>query len=134
MQPYGEGRAVVTVRQGRLGLRRQVIGWIAAYGLVLHTVLAGAVAAQFAVAAVAPGFELCVTHPDGGPAPAQGQHQHDQCVLHCAAFAGFATLVLALIAFVFPLRPIGYAPIRRAYRAPSSYCRAGLSRAPPLPA
>jgi hypothetical protein len=125
---------VVTKRQGRLGLRRQLIGWIAAYGLVLHAVLAGAVAAQFAVTAAAPGFELCVTHPDGGPAPAQGQHQHDQCVLHCAAFAGFAALALALIAFVFPLRPIAYEPRRRFHPAIGFLCRAGRSRAPPLPA
>ena len=79
-------------------------------------------------------FELCLTHPDGTAAPAQGQHQHDQCALHCAAAAGVAALAIALIALVFPLRPVGYVPVRRAYRALRSPCRAGLSRAPPLPA
>ncbi|MGB9369503.1 MAG: hypothetical protein WCE79_26195 [Xanthobacteraceae bacterium] len=113
---------------------RRLAGWIAAYAFVLHAVLAGMVATQLAAGKTAAGFELCVTHPDGTRAPAQGQHQHDQCALHCAAVAGFAALALALIALVFPLRPMGYMPIRRAYPAPSFLCRAGLSRAPPLPA
>jgi hypothetical protein len=132
---------VVAERRGRFGLGRQLVGWIAAYALVLHAVFAGMVATQLA-AKGAPGFELCFTHPDGArapaqdgmPAPAQGQHQHDQCALHCAAVAGFAALALVLIALVFPLRPIGFAPVRRSWRAPRSPCRAGLSRAPPLPA
>jgi hypothetical protein len=123
-------------------LGRRLAGWIAAYAFVLHAVLAGMVATQLAAGKTAAGFELCVTHRDGTrapaqdgmPAPAQGQHQHDQCALHCAAVAGFAALALALIALVFPLRPMGYTLIRRAYPAPSFLCRAGLSRAPPLPA
>jgi hypothetical protein len=122
-------------------LGRQLVGWIAAYAFVLQAVFAGMVATQLAAKGMA-GFELCITHPDGTralaqdgmPAPAQSQHQHDQCALHCAAVAGFAALALALIALVFPLRPVGHVPIRRFYRAPRSLCRAGLSRAPPLPA
>jgi hypothetical protein len=125
---------VVVGLRRRFGLGRQLVGWIAAYAFVLHAVFAGMVATKLAAGKGAAGFELCVTHPDGTPAPAQSQHQHDQCALHCAAVAGFAALALALIALVFPLRPIGYVPVRRSYRAPSSFCRAGLSRAPPLPA
>ena len=125
---------MVTKRRGRFGLGRQLVGWIAAYAFVLHAVLAGMVATQLAAGKGAAGFELCVTHPGGTPAPAQGQHQHDQCALHCAAAVGFAALALALIALVFPSRPIGRTPVRRSYRAPSLLCRAGLSRAPPLPA
>ena len=121
---------VVVGLRRRFGLGRQLVGWIAAYAFVLHAVFAGMVATKLAAGKGAAGFELCVTHPDGTPAPAQSQHQHDQC----AAVAGFAALALALIALVFPLRPIGYVPVRRSYRAPSSFCRAGLSRAPPLPA
>ena len=132
---------VVAGRRGRFGLGRQLVGWIAAYAFVLHAVFAGMVATQLAAGKGALGFELCITHPDGTralvqdgvPAPAHS-HQHEQCALHCAAVAGFAALALALIALVFPLRPIGYVPIRRSYRAPSLLCRAGLSRAPPLPA
>jgi hypothetical protein len=117
-----------------LGLGRRLIGWVAAYAFVLHAVFAGMVATQLAAGKGVAGFELCITHPDGTPAPAQGQHQHDHCALHCAAVVGFAALALALIALAFPLRPIGYVPVRRPYRAPRSLCRAGLSRAPPLPA
>jgi hypothetical protein len=133
---------VAAGRRGRFGLGRQLIGWIAAYAFVLHAVFAGMVATKLAAGKGAAGFELCITHPDGTPAPirdgvpapAQSQHQHDQCALHCAAVTGLAALALALIALVFPLRPVGYVPVRRSYRAPSSFCRAGLSRAPPLPA
>ena len=129
-----KGRVVVARQKARLGLGRQLIGWIAAYALVLQAVLAGAVVAQLAATSGAPGFEICVSHPDGSPAPAQGQHQHDQCALHCAAVAGFAPLALALIALIFPLRPVAYAPRRRVQPALRFLCRAGLSRAPPLKA
>jgi hypothetical protein len=125
---------VIGARRYRPGFGRRLIGWIAAYAFVLHAVLAGALVAQFAATSGAPGFEICVSHPDGVPAPAQGQHQHDQCALHCAAVAGFAPLALALIALIFPLRPVAYAPRRRFQPAPSLLCRAGMSRAPPLTA
>ena len=119
-------------RRGRLGLGRRLIGWIAAYAFVLHAVLAGAVVAQLAATAAAPQFELCLSHQGGAGAPAQGQHQHDQCALHCAASLGLATLALALIAFLFPLRPIAYASGPRFQAATRFPGRAGLSRAPPL--
>jgi hypothetical protein len=112
----------------------RLIGWIAAYAFVLHAVFAGAVVAQFAAGSPAPGFEICVDHPDGAGAPGQAQHQHDQCALHCAAVAGLTPLLLALIALVFPLRPVAYAPRRRPQPALSFLPRAGLSRAPPLTA
>jgi hypothetical protein len=113
-------------------LGRQLIGWLAAYALVLHAILAGAAGVQIAANA-APGFELCLSHPDGTSAPAQGQHEHDQCALHCAAFVGFAALAVALIAaLIFPLWPVAYARRRSFQRASSFLCRAGQSRAPPL--
>jgi len=117
----------------RMGAGRQLIGWIAAYAFVLHAVLAAALGAQIAAHAT-PGFELCLSHPDDTTAPAQGEHQHDQCALHCAAVAGFAALAVALIALVFPLRPIAYARRRSVHAGPRFLCRAGRSRAPPLPA
>jgi hypothetical protein len=118
----------------RSQLVRRLIGWIAAYAFVLHAVLAGAVVAQLAAAAPTSAFEICVDHPDGAGAPAQGQHQHDQCALHCAAVAGFAPLALALIALIFPLRPMTYAARRTPPRLTIFPSRAGLSRAPPLSA
>jgi len=89
---------------------------------------------QIAANAAAPGFELCLSHPHGAPTPADGEHQHDQCALHCAAIVGFAALALALIAFTFPLRPIAYARRRSFSPGVGFLRRAGLSRAPPLPA
>ena len=134
MRRATKGRVVVAKRRERLGLGRRLVGWIAAYAFVLHAVFAGAIIAQFAAGARTPGFEICVDHPDGAGAPAQGQHQHDQCALHCAAVTGLAPLALALIALIFPLRPFAYAPRRRSQPAASFPCRAGMSRAPPLTA
>lgn len=130
----GRAHGVTTIRRGRLGLGRRLVGWIAAYALVLHAVLAGAVGVQIAANATAPGFELCLFHADGASAPAQGEHAHDQCALHCAAVLGFAALALTLIAFVFPLHPIAYARRRSSVPQLRFLCRAGRSRAPPLPA
>lgn len=137
-----QGSRVTIKRRGRFGLGRQLVGWIAAYALVLHAALAGMVATQLAAGKGVAGFELCVTHPDGTralvqdgtPAPAQSQHQHDQCALHCATALGFAALALALIAVAFPLQPVGYVPVRRSSPLPTFLLRSGLSRAPPLPA
>ncbi len=121
-------------RSRRQGFGRQLVGWLAAYAFVLHAVLAGAVGVQIAANAAAPGFELCLSHPDGASTPADGEHQHDQCALHCVAIVGFAALAFALIAFTFPLRPIAYARWRSLSPGTGFLRRAGLSRAPPLPA
>jgi len=115
-------------------LGRRLIGWIAAYAFALHAVFAGAVIAQLAAGAPAAAFEICVDHPDGAGAPGQTQHLHDQCALHCAAIAGLAPLALALIALIFPLRPVTYRAPACFHLAPTFLCRAGRSRAPPLTA
>src|SRR5690349_1185861 len=134
MQPREVRRAVRQERRTRQGMGSRLIGWIAAYAFVLHAVFAGTVVAQLAAGAPAPGFEICVDHPDGAGAPGQAQHQHDQCAMHCAAVTGLAPLLVALIALVFPLRPIAYRSRRRAKLALAFLPRAGLSRAPPLTA
>ena len=116
-------------------LARRLIGWIAAYAFVLHVVFAGAVAAQLAAGAGAPGFEICLGDVDGAPMPGHGQKsQHESCAIHCAAFAGAVALVLALIALLFPPRGASRAPHPVFHRLPNFSCRAGRSRAPPLPA
>jgi hypothetical protein len=119
-----------------MGLGRRLIGWVAAYAFVLHATLAGAVAAQMALTAKAPGFEICLGDADGTPVPGHGQTQHQDCAIHCATVAGgLAVLALALIAFIFV--PLGRAPrvLHVVFRpAIDLLCRAGRSRAPPLPA
>ena len=120
--------------QTRLRFGRQLVGWIASYAFVLHTVFAGIVATQLAVAsAKAAGFEICLTDPDG--APIAGQGQHENCAIHCATAAGAApALVLALLALVFALRAAPR-PLRFVFSSPFEYLRrAWQSRAPPLPA
>jgi heme A synthase len=119
-----------------MSVGRRLIGWIAAYALVLQAMLAGIVATQAlarANGAGAHGFELCLTDSDGSTLP--GQRQHENCAMHCAVAGGLAALALALIAFIV-------FPPRRAPRVPplvfrptiDLLCRAGRSRAPPLPA
>src|SRR3954469_21536741 len=99
---WGHG---VTASRPRMRLPRQLVGWIAAYAFVLHAVFAGAVAAQLAIGASAPGFEICLGDADGAPMPGHGPNsQHESCAIHCAAFAGVATLVVALIGLLVPPR------------------------------
>jgi hypothetical protein len=118
-----------------MGLGRRLIGWIAAYALILQAVLAGIVATEAlgrANGAGAHGFELCLTGPDGSTLP--GQSQHENCAMHCAVAGGLPALVLALLAVLFPVLvgqravhsfQIAYVDLLR---------RAGLgSRAPPVP-
>jgi hypothetical protein len=115
---------------------RRLIGWIAAYALVLHAVLAGIVATQLAVTSVATaGFELCLTGADGAATPGHGPSQHQNCAIHCLTIAGgVPALALVLFALLFPLRTpsrhVAFIPSR----APQFLRRAGRSRAPPYPA
>ena len=128
---------MATSRPSRTRLGRQLVGWIASYAFVLHTVFAGMVATQFAIAnAKTAGFEICLTGPDGAALPGHTQGQHENCAIHCATAAGAVPLlVLALLALLFPPR----APVRlRQFVFSRSFeyllRRAGLSRAPPLSA
>ena len=116
-------------------LPRQLVGWIAAYAFVLQAVFAGTLAAQLAIGANAPGFEICLGDADGARIPGHGQNsQHESCAIHCAAFAGGAALAVALIGLLLPPRGAPRVPHLN-FRSPTDFrCRAGRSRAPPLPA
>ena len=93
--------------RSRIGLGRRLIGWIAAYALILQALLAGIVATEAlgrANVAGAPGFELCLTGPDGGALPGHSQSQHESCAIHCTTIAGYAgALVFAAVPLLFPL-------------------------------
>jgi hypothetical protein len=132
MQPFGEWHGVAKSRRKGLGYR--LIGWIAAYALVLNAVLAGAVATQLAAKATgSSAFELCLG-PDGAPATGHGQAQHEGCAIHCFTLAGaLPLLAFALIALLFPPRAPAHVASLPAPGA-CRFCRAGRSRAPPLPA
>jgi hypothetical protein len=136
IQSSGERLGVSGFRQQRMGIGRRLIGWIAAYAFVLHAVLAGAVATQLAATSpAAAGFEICLTGADGTPLPGHTQSQHENCAIHCATVGGaLPLLALALLALVFFPRT-RLRPVRFFFPRPFEYlCRAGLSRAPPLPA
>ena len=73
-----------TFRSGWARFAGQIIGWAAAYALVLNVVLAGLLGAQFAVHADgAPGFELCLTSSAGGSDPSAPPPDHGIGKLHC---------------------------------------------------
>ncbi len=127
----------VTSSRRQFGLGHRLVGWVAAYAFVLHALFAGILATQMAAAnpAVA-AFELCLTGPDGGALPGHAQVQHENCAIHCgAAASGAPLLALAVLTLLlFPPRAVArfvqfVAPTRSEY-----LCRAGQSRAPPLPA
>lgn len=82
---------------------RQLVGWIAAYALVLQAALAGVVTTQLAVTKAAHGFEICLTDPAGAPVPASHHAQHENCAIHCNAVAGGTPAVApAVTAAAFP--------------------------------
>lgn len=116
-----------------MGVGRRLIGWIAAYALVLQAALSGIVTTQLAATKAAHGFEICLTDPDGAPVPAGNHAQHESCAIHCNAVAGGAPAVAPEVtAAQFPAlagahsdHAIPAAPFDRLRRA-------GLgSRAPP---
>ena len=122
-------------RSKRMGIGRRLIGWIAAYALVLHAVLAGVVVTQSAaVNSAAHGFEICLTDPDGAPIPAGKHAQHESCAIHCSAVANgtppAAALVVATAFFPsFTVTHVTYATPAGTFDLPH---RDGLgSRAPP---
>ena len=115
-----------------MGVGRRLIGWIAAYALVLQAALSGVLTTQLAATKAAHGFEICVTDPDGAPVPAN-HTQHESCAIHCNAVAGGTPAVApAVTAALFPA--LAGAHIDHAIPAASfdRLRRDGLgSRAPP---
>lgn len=115
-----------------MGAGRRLIGWIAAYALVLQAALAGIVTTQLAATKAAHGFEICLTDPDGAPVPAN-HAQYESCAIHCNALAGGAPAVAPEVtAALFPA--LAGAHIDHAIPAASfdRLRRDGLgSRAPP---
>lgn len=116
-----------------MGVGSRLIGWIAAYALVLQAALSGIVTTQLAATKAAHGFEICLTDRDGAPVPAGNHAQHESCAIHCNALAGGAPatdVVAALVVFpVFAAADVFYS----AQTAPFDLLRRdGLgSRAPP---
>jgi hypothetical protein len=128
------GAGVNEARSRQFGVARRLIGWIAAYAFVLYVVLAGALAAQLAVSAHA-SFEICLNDIDGVPSPGHTQGQHEDCAIHCATVIGAVpALALALLQLLFWPR-VQVRPRQFVFSCPREYLRrAGMSRAPPLPA
>ena len=121
----------------QLGWGRRLIGWAAAYAFVLHALFAGILATQIAAAnPAAAAFELCLTGPDGGALPGHNNVQHESCAIHCgAAASGAPLLALAVLALLlFPPRAVARFVSFIATARSEYLCRAGQSRAPPLPA
>lgn len=137
IQPFGAGRTVVAGSPARIGLGRRLIGWAAAYAFVLHALFAGILATQIAAAnPAAAAYELCLTGPDGGTLPGHSKIQHENCALHCAtSTGGVPLLALAVLALLlFPPRAVVRFVQFVVPSRPEYLCRAGQSRAPPLPA
>jgi hypothetical protein len=77
------------VRGGRV--RRSVVALVAAYALVIQSLLAGVLgttaAARATTGEALPGYTLCLTHnEDGAPAPSDNPVEHSSCMTHCLAW------------------------------------------------
>jgi hypothetical protein len=77
------------MRGGRV--RRSVVALVAAYALVIQSLLAGilgtTVAARATTGEALPGYALCLTHnEDGAPAPSDSPVEHSSCMAHCLAW------------------------------------------------
>jgi hypothetical protein len=94
-------------------VRRSVVALVAAYALVIQSLLAGilgtTVAARAAIGEALPGYTLCLTHnEDGTPAPSDNPAEHSDCMAHCLACAsGGAALMPAPAAA--PSGPVEFA-------------------------
>ncbi len=72
-------------------VRRSVVALVAAYALVIQSLVAGILgttaAARATTGEVLPGYALRLTHnEDGAPAPADNPVEHSGCMAHCLAF------------------------------------------------
>jgi hypothetical protein len=95
------------VRGGRV--RRSVVALVAAYALVIQSLLAGVLgttaAARATTGEALPGYTLCLTHnEDGAPVPSDNPVEHSSCMAHCLAWvSGSAALMPAPTATPFGL-------------------------------
>jgi hypothetical protein len=63
---------------------RRLIGWLAAYLLVLHIFFAGVATDHFFAPDTAYGITLCLNHADGGsPSPVDGPSDDPYGKIHC---------------------------------------------------
>jgi hypothetical protein len=77
------------MRGGRV--RRSVVALVAAYALVIQSLLAGILgttaAARATTGEALPGYTLCLTHnEDSTPAPSDSPVEHSSCMAHCLAW------------------------------------------------
>jgi hypothetical protein len=131
-----------TVRGGRV--RRSVVAIVAAYALVIQSLLAGilgtTVAARAATGEALPGYTLCLTHSeDSAPAPSDNPVEHSSCMAYCLACAsGSAALMPTPTAAPFgPVEFAGHAILwaARDWRIPSPLPNpVARPRGPPLAA
>jgi hypothetical protein len=130
------------VRGGRV--RRSVVALVAAYALVIQSLLSGTLGATTAARATTgealPEYALCLTHnEDGGPAPSDNPVEHSSCMAHCLArVSGSAALMPAPTATPFGLVEFPGDTIlwvARDWRIPSPIQNpVGRPRGPPLTA
>jgi hypothetical protein len=132
-----------TISRLRGRLWRPVVGIVAAYALVVQSLLIGILGATLAARAAGadalPGYELCLSHDAGTANSPDNPAEHSNCTAHCLlCIAGGQKVVLAPANV--PLGRIGVAVISirwEAYdwRNPPAFCNpVARQRGPPLAA
>jgi len=121
--------------RNQIGWRR-VVGWFAAYLLVFHVIVAGALSGHSLAEAVAPsvGQVFCLTGAEHAPSPADLPAHTQQGKIHCAicASGGFIAPLAAASPVAPPMLPT-FAPATLREEPHAQSCGAQhRSRAPPL--
>jgi hypothetical protein len=125
-------------------VRRSVVALVAAYALVIQSLLAGILgttaAARATTGEALPGYTLCLTHnEDSAPAPSDNPVEHSSCMAHCLAWVsgGQALMPAPAAAPSGPVDFAGHAILWRArdWRIPSPIANTfARPRGPPLAA
>jgi hypothetical protein len=116
---------------------RRLMGWLAAYLLVLHVSFAGAATGHYFSPAndAASGAAYCLNGMDGPPSPADAPAHSSHGKVHCVLCAGGGSLALSSAdVFAAPQPILASALISASEQAPAQNRRhsPNQSRAPPL--
>ena len=116
---------------------RRLVGWLAAYLLVLHVAFAGAATGHFFAQAndAAYGAAFCLNGADGSSSPADVPAHSSHGKVHCVLCAGGGSLALSSAdVFAAPQLTLASALIPASEQAPRQSRRHSphQSRAPPL--
>ena len=130
----GEADMVRANRRYQTGWRR-LLGWCAAYLLVLHVGFAGAATAHFFAPVNDAGHVFCLNGTDGPSSPANAPAQETHGKIHCVLCSGGGAMALPSMQPPAAPRPrlaATFVPASEQAPSPNRRHAPNQSRAPPL--